>query len=193
MERLLLSRHAESDFNARGLINSDPANACPLTARGRNQARALGQLLAGERIDLCVTSELQRSRDTAKIALAGLAVPHLAWSALNDPALGIFEGGEAEAYNRWLGLNGPRSAPADGESQYEAYGGYVGAFDALAARPEAVIVAIIHRLPIGLLLGALQGTGFTDVPYTTLFTLDAADVARGVDLLRARQLQTVVY
>ncbi len=71
MERSLLVRHGESVFSARGLATGSVDVRCPLSERGVAQARALGNDIAGEDIDLCVTSELERTRETADIALAG--------------------------------------------------------------------------------------------------------------------------
>ena len=69
MERAILARHGESELSCRGLTNGDPRVACPLTARGREEAGRLGELLATEPIDLCVTSEFERTRETADLAL----------------------------------------------------------------------------------------------------------------------------
>src|SRR5262245_8956836 len=71
VETLLLARHGESEYSARGAVNGDPRIACPLTDTGREQARALGRALAGDRVDLCVVTEFERVRETADLALAG--------------------------------------------------------------------------------------------------------------------------
>jgi phosphohistidine phosphatase len=56
--RLILVRHAHSDP---GL----PDELRPLSARGRDEARALGERLAAERPDLVLASPLLRARETA--------------------------------------------------------------------------------------------------------------------------------
>jgi phosphohistidine phosphatase len=56
--RLILVRHAHSD-------PGDPDELRPLSARGRKEARALGERLADERPDAVVTSPLLRARETA--------------------------------------------------------------------------------------------------------------------------------
>ena len=68
-----MARHAESVFNVRGVLNGDPAVPGGLTDNGREQARWLGERLKNERIDLCVTTEFERTRETADIALAGVS------------------------------------------------------------------------------------------------------------------------
>ena len=56
--RLILVRHAHSD-------PGDPDELRPLSARGREEARALGERLAVERPDAVVSSPLLRARETA--------------------------------------------------------------------------------------------------------------------------------
>ena len=57
--RLIVVRHAEA-------APGDPDELRPLTAAGRDAARALGERLAGEHIDVIVTSPLLRARETAE-------------------------------------------------------------------------------------------------------------------------------
>jgi len=64
--RLLLIRHAESEWNARGLWQGwgDP----PLSGSGRAQAETLAQELAPQpQPDLLVSSDLSRAQQTAEI------------------------------------------------------------------------------------------------------------------------------
>ena len=56
--RLILVRHAHSD-------PGDPDELRPLSARGREQARALGERLAEESPGLVLSSPLLRARETA--------------------------------------------------------------------------------------------------------------------------------
>ena len=56
--RLFLVRHAHSD-------PGEPDSLRPLSARGREQARELGELLAGSTPDLVLASPLLRARETA--------------------------------------------------------------------------------------------------------------------------------
>jgi phosphohistidine phosphatase len=56
--RLFLVRHAHSD-------PGEPDELRPLSARGREEARALGERLAEEKPDLVLASPLLRARETA--------------------------------------------------------------------------------------------------------------------------------
>lgn len=107
MERLLLSRHAESVYNVEGLINADPlSGVSPLTERGREQAAMLGHELAEVPVELCVTSEFLRTISTGEIALGDLDVPQVQLSLLNDPPAGSFEGGPVSTFGQWMKTNG---------------------------------------------------------------------------------------
>ena len=55
---LILVRHAHAD-------PGDPDELRPLSARGREEARALGERLAAEQPDLVLASPLLRARETA--------------------------------------------------------------------------------------------------------------------------------
>ena len=57
--RLIVVRHAEA-------APGDPDETRPLTPAGQDAARALGERLAGERIDVILTSPLLRARETAE-------------------------------------------------------------------------------------------------------------------------------
>jgi len=67
--KLYLVRHAEA-------APGDPDELRPLTAEGREQARALGEQLAGDgvRVDALLTSPLLRARETAEELASRLAV-----------------------------------------------------------------------------------------------------------------------
>ena len=69
MDEVILARHGESELSVVGTVNGDPSIACPLTEAGREQALRLGEQLAGDELDLCVTSEFERVRQTADLAL----------------------------------------------------------------------------------------------------------------------------
>ena len=61
------------------------------TRHARSDARVVG-----DPIDLCVTSEFERTRQTADLALEGRDVPRLVVPELNDPLYGSYEGGALE-------------------------------------------------------------------------------------------------
>jgi broad specificity phosphatase PhoE len=159
MDEVILARHGESEFSVVGNVNGDPAIACALTPTGEEQARRLGERLADVEIDLCVTSEFERVRQTADLALAGRDVPRLVLPELNDVRFGRFEGGTLADYRVWAAANDPTvEAPGGGESRSSTVGRYVRAYRTILERPERLVFVVTHGLPIRYVLNALEHT-----------------------------------
>lgn len=107
MTTILLARHGETEWNRtrRWQGHADE----PLNELGREQARGLARLLAGERIDAIYSSDLARARETAEIVAAArdLVVTELAalrevdvgsWSGLTDEHAAATH---PQGYERW--------------------------------------------------------------------------------------------
>jgi probable phosphoglycerate mutase len=106
-----------------------------------------------------VTSEFQRARETADLALAGRDVPRLVLAELNDVRFGRFEGGTLATYREWAAANEPTvEAPGGGESRSATVARYVRAYLTILARPERTILVVAHGLPIRYVLNALEET-----------------------------------
>jgi broad specificity phosphatase PhoE len=158
MERALLVRHGESVFGARGLATGRVDVHCPLSDRGVAQAHALAEEISGHDIDLCVTSELQRTRHTADIALAQRSVRRIVLAELNDPLYGSYEGGPVDAYLAWAHANDSAAEPpGGGEARQTLVARYAAGFRRILDRPERAIFVVAHSLPIAYVLMALTG------------------------------------
>ena len=159
MDEVILARHGESELSVVGTVNGDPAVACALTPVGEAQADRLGELLADAEIDLCVTSEFERARQTADLALAERDIPRLVLPELNDVRFGGFEGKSLAEYRAWAAENVPTAeAPGGGESRSETVARYVRAYQTLLGRPEETILVVAHGLPVRYVLNALAQT-----------------------------------
>jgi broad specificity phosphatase PhoE len=185
---LFLARHGESVFSVRGLLNGDPGVPGGLTPAGMAQARRLGEALAAERIDLCVTSELQRTIETADEALRGREVPRLVVAELNDPRYGPYEGSTLEDYRTWASAHGSREGPGSGgESRFAIVDRYTRAYRALLHRPDDTILVVAHSLPIAYLIGARDGVQPAPrVPltaYATAYRFSAVELEAAVAVL----------
>jgi 2,3-bisphosphoglycerate-dependent phosphoglycerate mutase len=187
MEQALLARHAESEFSVRGLTNGDPSVEVALTKRGREQARGLGETLAGTEIDLCATSEFQRTQETADIALEGRDVPRIVLPELNDIRFGEFEGCLLTDYRAWAREHGPDDEVPGGESRAESVRRYVTGWQAVLERPERTILVVAHSLPIRYVLNAAAGghpqPAMEQVPYAEAFPLTSAQLAEAIERL----------
>ena len=188
MKRVILARHAESEFSVRGAMNGDPATTCPLTDAGREQAELLAEALRDEPIDLCVTTEFARTKETADLALAGRDVPRVVISELNDIRVGEFEGGALETYRAWARDRSPVAVPpGGGESRAQAAERYARGFRLVLERREEAILVVTHGLPIRYLLLAAEGSGprpvVENVEYATPYRLSRVDLEHAVEAL----------
>lgn len=66
MKKIYYVRHGESQANVDGIIAGSEHEA-PLTEKGKDQARKAGQELKDKKIELIVSSPMERTRDTATI------------------------------------------------------------------------------------------------------------------------------
>jgi broad specificity phosphatase PhoE len=182
VETVILARHGESELSAAGLVSGDPAEPRGLTEIGREQARRLGERLADEPIDLCVTSEFVRVRQTADLALAGREIPRLVVPELNDVRFGEFEGRPFEDYRAWARERDPTEEPPGGESRAEVAARYVRGFRRVLERPERTILVVAHGLPLRYTLLALEDLDPTpiveQVPLAEPYRLTRAELER---------------
>ena len=187
MEHAILARHGESVFSARALVNGDTAVAGPLTPDGEEEARRLGEAIAADRIDLCVTSEFERTLQTADLALAGRDIPRLVVPELNDPRYGSFEGGALAEYRAWAHANGSGEAPpGGGESRRAIVERYARGFRIVVGRPEETVLVVAHSLPIAYVLA--RGVPSAIVPLVELATpyrFTADELASAVEALES--------
>ena len=158
MRRAILARHGESEYSARGRLNGDIKVAVGLTERGREEARRLGDQLRDTPLDLCVTSEFQRTRETADLALEGRDVPREVDGRLNDPLLGRYEGADLEEYRSWAAGSPSSAAPErGGESRLAIVTRYAAAFRDLLEQQKETVLVVCHSLPVSYALGAREG------------------------------------
>jgi broad specificity phosphatase PhoE len=160
MERALFVRHGESVFSVKALVNGDPSVVCGLTEVGQQQARQLGERLAGEPIGLCVVTEFPRTHETADLVLGEREIPRLVVPELNDPFYGDFEGRTLAEYREWAATHGPTDAPpGGGETRLAIASRYVRGFRILLDRPESSLLVVCHSLPIAFAVAAADGRG----------------------------------
>jgi 2,3-bisphosphoglycerate-dependent phosphoglycerate mutase len=188
MREAVLARHGESELSLKHVINGDPAAPCSLTEAGREQARRLGELIAADPIELCVTSEFERAKETADIALAGRDVPRLVVPGLNDIEVGEFEGGMLETFRGWISEHGPAAIPpGGGESRAQTALRYAGAFRTLVERPEDVVLVVCHGLPVTFAARCSRGEDpplfLPQEEYATPHRLSAHELTRAADVL----------
>jgi probable phosphoglycerate mutase len=185
---IVLARHGESEYSARTLLNGDITIPVGLTSSGRDEARRLGEALREDPLGLCVTSEFQRARETADLAVGDRDLPRLVLPELNDPLIGPFEGGRLEEYRAWASTHPSTAAPGPGgESRLAIVERYARGFRTLLARREDAILVVCHSLPIAYALGAREGRAPEArtplVEYATPYPFTAAELDAAATVL----------
>jgi 2,3-bisphosphoglycerate-dependent phosphoglycerate mutase len=185
LKTAILVRHAESEFSARAAVSSDPAVSNPLTPAGEEQARALGSELADEAIDVCVVTELERTRRTAELVLERRRVPIVVVPELNDPRAGRFEGGPLGDFRAWAWEHGSADEPPDGgESRVALSSRLARGYRRVLERPETTVLVIGHALPIAYVLGG-PTPRIEMLDYVTSHRLDRDELEAAVERLEA--------
>lgn len=99
MSKLILVRHGESEYNAKGLWTGwhDPM----LSPKGREHARKIGQKLKEHNVERAFVSDLKRAQDTWDIIHSHLTdgekhLPATSHKDLNERHYGVFTG-----QNKW--------------------------------------------------------------------------------------------
>lgn len=92
MQRLLLIRHAESEWNRDGIIQG--VQDCDLSELGKEQAERLRKRLDLEKIDAAYSSTATRSIETARIAVGHRFTVETS-TDLREINLGVWEGNKA--------------------------------------------------------------------------------------------------
>ncbi len=121
MSKIYIVRHGETKWNAEGRIQGH--TDIELSDRGREQARAVARRLSGESLDLAYSSDMSRTRDTARIILGERNIPLKSVPELREYNKGVFEGLTVEEYQQQYPelyraslVNDPDFAPPGGET-----------------------------------------------------------------------------
>jgi probable phosphoglycerate mutase len=156
MRRLLLIRHAESEWNAEGRFQgqADP----PLSEKGRRQAKNAASRLTGL-VDRIVASDLRRASETAGIVAAELEMSVEMDAAFREIDVGVWSGlTVAEIEEKWPGAldawrHGHARPHGASEGRREFTERAVAAVKALGARITGDACLVVTH---GAFLGSLE-------------------------------------
>ena len=161
--RFILIRHGQTDWNATGRWQgqADP----PLNETGRAQARQTAQELIAQNIEVLISSDLTRARETAAIIGASIGVPVNLEPRLREINLGDWQGLYSDDIRaRWpdamkTWLESPLAIrPPNGETIHEL-ADRVGAAitDLVAQYPGRCVGLVAHELPIASIIVRSRG------------------------------------
>jgi probable phosphoglycerate mutase len=185
---LILARHGHAASNVDDVVNCTPPGG-GLSELGREQALALREQLAGEPIELGVSSELLRTQETLDLALGAPGVGRLVLPQWNEIHFGRFEGGPLAAYREWAWGNAADApCPGGGESRADAARRIAAALETLLAQEAETVLAVGHALPVRYVLDAADGrfpeARIEPVAHAVPHRVDAAGVAAAARALR---------
>lgn len=143
--KLLLARHAQTNYNVLKLANADPSVDVHLSEEGISQAENLAELLKDVDMDAIYISELPRTRQTAEIINKYHNKELIVDARINDNITG-FEGKPVadfvEAVNS---ANDPWSAKfGDGESLNEAAARARDFIEELRTKDYETVLVVTH-------------------------------------------------
>ena len=158
-----LARHGDVSYfdSSEEHGDDDP----PLNATGRAQAEALGQLLADAPIDLAACTGLQRTRQTAELAIGPRPLEIAVFEGLREAQTGTFEEVDSaeEMEAMFVGAFDNADVPGanflTGESYSDLWARVATAWQALLARDDwsqALVAAhgVVNRTILAQALGA---------------------------------------
>ncbi|HEX8156236.1 MAG TPA: histidine phosphatase family protein [Solirubrobacteraceae bacterium] len=158
-KEVLLVRHGETDDNAADRFQGQLDT--PLNERGREQARALARILAGEGLRALYSSPLVRARETAEILGAVLSLEPIFDKRLMEADSGDWSGrlyaeiiaAQPGAFDAWRAADQAFRFP-NGESVAEQAARVAAALDDVRAGPLPAVV-VCH----GGVIRAVRGLG----------------------------------
>jgi broad specificity phosphatase PhoE len=157
----LFTRHAEATVTANHTLNGDPQNRAPLTARGRWQARRLGDQLRFLQIDVALCTRHRRTRETAEIALQDRSEVELVeWPAFDEINFGSLEGRPLAEYAAWFTRHETYEPFPRGESYAGALARFAEGLDRLRRIDAERTLVVCHALPLRCILEAASQTAW---------------------------------
>lgn len=161
---LWLVRHGESTGNRDGVIQGH--EDMPLSQLGAHQAQLLAKRLQGGRFGALYTSDLLRSRDTARAVGSALGMSPSLDRRLREVDTGAWSGLTLEQiaerfpeeWSRWRSVRDPAMRRGGGESYREAAARIAGCLDAIGrAHAGEAVVVVFHGTVMRLYLAVLLG------------------------------------
>ncbi len=156
-------RHGEAENNVKNILSSKPDDPHNLTENGKGQVRQGAQSLKGKNIDLIISSDFIRTKQTAEISAEVIGLPKD--KILFDPRIrefnaGDFDGQNITAYHVFIGsfLNGFVKTPPRGENYYEVkrrVGDFL--YDLESRYSGKNILIVSHETPLWAMFSVASG------------------------------------
>lgn len=161
--KLYLTRHAESTYNVRQLLNSDIHVDVPLTETGRSQAQKLAVAFKNIHFDKVYVSELARTQETAAIICNGRQVKIITDPRLNENITG-YEGQPTADWRHAMDLSGDMWNVTfnGGESLHQAYSRVQEFYSEIVASEDGSILIVAHGFAIQAIYGQIMNKTYDE-------------------------------
>jgi probable phosphoglycerate mutase len=164
---LLLVRHGQTEWNARGLMQGQTADI-PLTDLGHAQSAAAADQLATLGPGALVSSDLLRARQTAEHCATATGLPLVVTDALREQGYGVLEGRPSRELWDVVDWTDPHWAADGGESLAQLHARVAAYLERLRADPPADVVALVtHGDTIRAAQAVAAGLGPAALPAVT--------------------------
>jgi broad specificity phosphatase PhoE len=164
---LLLVRHGQSEWNARGLMQGQ-TDDIPLTELGHAQAATGAAELAALGPGALLSSDLLRARETAEHCARATGLPVAFTAALREQGYGVLEGRPSRELWDVVDWTDPHWSAEGGESLARLHGRVARFLEQLLAEPPADVVALVtHGDTIRAVQAVAAGLGPSDLPAVT--------------------------
>jgi broad specificity phosphatase PhoE len=144
--KLYVARHAETNYNLDELCNDSPLVNVYLTPKGIEQGKTLANNLKDIPLDLIITSEFPRTKETARLVNEYHDAPTIQDKRINDVLTG-FEGRPASEFRAARGSAEDRwTFRADGGESFEDEKQRTREFlENLKTRSEKTVLVVTHQ------------------------------------------------
>ncbi len=116
--KFFVVRHGEAEHNVNQICNSNPKKIIHLTKTGKKQASQLAKEIKDKQIDIIITSQLTRAKETATIVNQYHELKIITDARFNEIGFGTLEGKSYSIYTEMRNKikNRDRFSPKEGES-----------------------------------------------------------------------------
>lgn len=151
-----LMRHGQTNYNVLGLCNDDPTEDVRLTQLGVEQSERAAEQLKDVSIDMIITSELPRTRQTAEIVNRGHGAQVRQHPAINDLRTG-FNGRPSREHQRAIAGDRLHTRPPGGESLLEHRRRVLSFLDWLKGTGRESVLVVAHEETLRVCVAYFRG------------------------------------
>ena len=146
-------RHGESNYNTINMCGGLPGEYVHLTKKGKEQAKKAAEKLKDKKIDLIITSEMHRTKQTANIINEYHNSNVETSSKINERKFGIYEKAPISEFRNFTKKDKLRAKPKNGESFLELKERVLDFLNDLKKRKLETVLVVAHDQVLRIVYG----------------------------------------